>query len=190
MNVTRFLLLLLVLAWGVLGPGTGLALSATQSTQAASSQTSSKTVTGSLPHGNDDNQSRRKDETREQRAAEDPYIPLRVKKDITNHRTVQGRARWAMSPVARLPNHPPQTNARRTTAVNPNPTSSGTSDGVTNRTVIHGTVPARTGTVAALGGEQFRNRRDPGARLASSGGPANSTRGAAVINGSDMRRKL
>lgn len=56
------------------------------------------------------------------------------------------------------------------------------------KTIRHSSLPVRPSTVA-LNGQQFKNSRDLGAHMASSGGPANSTRGTAVINGSDMKRK-
>jgi cytoskeletal protein RodZ len=56
------------------------------------------------------------------------------------------------------------------------------------KTLQHGNVPAAP-PPAALKGQQFKNSRDPGARMAASGGPANSTRGATGISGSDIKRK-
>jgi hypothetical protein len=56
------------------------------------------------------------------------------------------------------------------------------------KTIRHSSLAAHPSTVA-LNGQQFKNSRDPGARMATSGGPANSTRGTAVINGSDIKRK-
>lgn len=41
----------------------------------------------------------------------------------------------------------------------------------------------------AVSGQQFRNSRDPGARLATSGGPLTAARGTAVIDGTRMKRK-
>jgi hypothetical protein len=62
------------------------------------------------------------------------------------------------------------------------------SSNVPGKTVRHSSRPVSPPTVA-LNGQQFKNSRDPGARMASNGGPANSTRGTAVINGSDIKRK-
>lgn len=41
----------------------------------------------------------------------------------------------------------------------------------------------------SVNGQHFRNSRDPGARLAVSGGPLTAARGTAAINGTNMRRK-
>lgn len=59
---------------------------------------------------------------------------------------------------------------------------------VSSKTIRHSSLAAHPSTIA-LDGLQFKNSRDPGARMAVSGGAANSTRGTAVINGSDMKRK-
>ncbi len=41
----------------------------------------------------------------------------------------------------------------------------------------------------SVNGQQIRNLRGPGARVASSGGPLTAARGTAVINGTNMKRK-
>ncbi len=56
------------------------------------------------------------------------------------------------------------------------------------KTIGHSSLAVHPSTVA-LNGQQFKNSRDPGAHMATSGGPANSTRGTAGIKGSDMKRK-
>jgi hypothetical protein len=58
----------------------------------------------------------------------------------------------------------------------------------TNKLLKHSSPPVATPTVA-LNGLQFRNSRDPGARMTTSGGLANSTRGTAALNGSEMKRR-
>jgi hypothetical protein len=59
-------------------------------------------------------------------------------------------------------------------------------------------VPARTAnphgtnvsaSLVAVNGQQFKNSRDPGARLAVSGGSLTAARGTAGINGTTMKRK-
>jgi len=44
-------------------------------------------------------------------------------------------------------------------------------------------------TAPSVNGQQFKNSRDPGARLAVSGGPLTAARGTAAINGTNMKRK-
>jgi hypothetical protein len=62
------------------------------------------------------------------------------------------------------------------------------SSNVLGKTVRHSGMPLPPSTVA-LNGQQFKNSRDPGARMASTGGSANSARGTGAINGSDIKRK-
>jgi hypothetical protein len=47
----------------------------------------------------------------------------------------------------------------------------------------------RPPVAAALNGQQFKNAHNPGASLAIRRGPANSSGGTAVIDGTDMKRK-
>lgn len=63
-----------------------------------------------------------------------------------------------------------------------------TSNGIPNKTINHHGAPVPSAT-GAINGQQFRSPRGPGARLASSGGPLTATRGTAVINGTNMKRK-
>jgi hypothetical protein len=67
-------------------------------------------------------------------------------------------------------------------------TSSTVPSEVPNKPPRHAGIPVPPPT-AALNGQQFKNSRDPGARMATSGGSANSPRGTAVIDGSAMKRK-
>jgi len=57
-----------------------------------------------------------------------------------------------------------------------------------SKVLKHPGMPVPPPTVA-LSGQQFQNSRDRSARMAISGGSANSARGTAVINGSDIKRK-
>jgi len=65
----------------------------------------------------------------------------------------------------------------------PQPTKAAAAKAVNQRSV-----PALPPT-ASLNGQQFKNSRDPGSRLAVSGGPLTAARGAAALNGSNMKRK-
>jgi hypothetical protein len=60
--------------------------------------------------------------------------------------------------------------------------------GVSSKTASHRSVPTPPSTVA-VNGQQFKSSRDPGAHLASSGGPLTAARGTAAINGTTMKRK-
>jgi len=68
-----------------------------------------------------------------------------------------------------------------------NPTSSTRSSDVPDKTLKHPSVPVPAPTVA-IDGQQFRSSRHPGARMTSSGGPANATRSRG-INGTGMKPK-
>jgi hypothetical protein len=68
-----------------------------------------------------------------------------------------------------------------------NPSSSTRSSDVPDKTLKHPSVPVPAPTVA-IDGQQFRSSREPGARMTTSGGPANSMRSSG-INGTDMKPK-
>jgi hypothetical protein len=68
------------------------------------------------------------------------------------------------------------------------PISRISSSDIPGKAVRNSSNPILSSTVA-LNGQQFKNPRNPGGRMASSGGSANLTRGTAVINGSGMKRK-
>jgi hypothetical protein len=57
-----------------------------------------------------------------------------------------------------------------------------------NKAISHRSLPAHP-SAASVNGQQFRNSRNPGARLAASGGPSAAARGTAVISGNNMKRK-
>lgn len=59
---------------------------------------------------------------------------------------------------------------------------------VQNKSVSHHRASVPSAAVC-VDGQQIRNLRDPGARLASSGGPLTTARRTAVINGTNMKRK-
>ena len=59
---------------------------------------------------------------------------------------------------------------------------------VSRKAASRRSVPVPPATVA-VNGQQIKNSRDPGARLAVSGGAINSKGDTAVINGSDIKRK-
>jgi len=115
---------------------------------------------------------------------------VEVKGGAREHRPVAVRAKPA-------PNHRPPSG--RTPAVNDSrseagrnvpdshPSSSTRSSNLSEKTFKHPSVPGPPPTVA-IHGQQFRNSRLPGARMTTSGGAANSTRGT-VINGTDIKPK-
>ena len=59
---------------------------------------------------------------------------------------------------------------------------------VPSKAVNRHSVPAPP-PAASINGQQFKSSHDPGAHLASSGGPLTATKGTAAINGTNMKRK-
>lgn len=49
--------------------------------------------------------------------------------------------------------------------------------------------PSAPSSAVSVNGQQFKNSRNPGARLVASGGPLAAARGAAAINGTGMKHK-
>jgi hypothetical protein len=78
----------------------------------------------------------------------------------------------------------------RTSAVDSNATGSGTIHAVVGQSTGNrkASTPSPSPSVA-VNGQQFRNPHDPGARLASTGGPLTASRGTAAINGTNIKRK-
>jgi len=70
--------------------------------------------------------------------------------------------------------------------INLRQTGATTSTDSPSKTVNRRSVPV-SGSSVALNGNHFKNNRDPGARLAISGGPLTGTKGTAVINGTNMK---
>jgi len=66
--------------------------------------------------------------------------------------------------------------------------SLGTTTGISKRTVSRNNV-THPSPAAFLSGQQFKNSRDPGARMAASGGGATAARGTASIDGTGMKPK-
>jgi hypothetical protein len=73
-------------------------------------------------------------------------------------------------------------------AAPPEPMDAKAATHIPNKAVSHQGPPAISSSVA-VNGQRFKNSRDPGARLAASGGPATVARGTAAINGTNMTRK-
>lgn len=67
--------------------------------------------------------------------------------------------------------------------------TSSPSAGVPDSVVNHSTGSVRPAVAAGRNGHPFKNAHNSGASLAISGGPANPTRGTAVINGTERTRK-
>jgi hypothetical protein len=117
-------------------------------------------------------------------------VPKRVGR-VTPHRPIQTNSNRAST----HPLHPaksPAVNSARSdshsTVTGTQQTDKKTAVAGLRKTNGHGDAITPPQTIA-LNGQRFRNSRDPGARLAISGGPVTEARGTAAINGNDMKRK-
>lgn len=191
MKTTRFFFLMIL--WAALMHGTSFARPTSQASEPRPSQSRSRTVSVRPSDSNDENQVRgENDQTGSERADQDLNVPARATKAISEHRA-------SGSHPKQLPNHQARsvkvqaTKGLRTdapaTAVDPRQTGASKSVPVPNRMLSNRSLLVRAPAVAALSGQEFKNARNPSASLAISGGPANSTRNTAAINGTNMKRK-
>jgi len=164
----------------VLLPGTGFAGPSNQVPEPALSHDTS-------PDRSKDRTAGEKDQTGNYLNDNQKTLPGR-KAGVPEHRPVGVGAKPAAHPRSGKP--PAVNDPRSETGRNvrdSNPTSSTRTSDLPDKTLRHpsGPVPAPT---VAIDGQQFRSSRDPGARMTSSGGPANATR-SRVINGTGMKPK-
>lgn len=111
---------------------------------------------------------------------------------LSRRRLDVGHAKQAPSRQARSVKTQGNTNLRKetpATAVDSRQSGSRKSAGIPDRIVNSRNLPVRPRAIAVLDGPQFKNPRNRGSSLAIRGGPANSTRNTAVINGTGMKRK-
>jgi hypothetical protein len=108
-----------------------------------------------------------------------PRTPARPPKSVSPHQIRS--AKTAANGNLSAANKPADTLESRQSG-------SGTSTGILHKTATPHSVAVRL-TADSVNGQQFKNSRNPGARMATSGGSPNSTHGTAVINGSDIKRK-
>jgi hypothetical protein len=181
-------ILLATIFWAVITRGACVGL---QSAQAPSMN--HQTVAGEGAKGNENTQAQTgKDEAvnSPDRSQTAPASPART----------AAKGRTVVRPTKPAPSHPVSSAkkpaneslpAANTLADQPksHPTGSSTSTGSPHKTVNPRSAPVPS-YAESLNGQQFKNSRVPGSRMASAGGPANSTRGTAAINGSDMKRKF
>jgi len=184
MKTTRFLLLMIVGA-GLL-QGTSVASQSNSATQQMPSQ---KTGQSTSDHTNGEVRGE-KEQTPSAQADEDTRPPTGAS------RTAQHRSRASSSkPTSAHPAAPaktPTTNHHRSEVPGSVATQQQTGlkavAAVSSKAASHRSVPVPPATVA-VNGQPLKSSRDPGARLASSGGPLTATRGTAAINGTNMKRK-
>jgi hypothetical protein len=195
MKITCFLFASLFLA-GLI-PGTGLGYSFAQAMQQGPSQGAEKIASGPVAEGQKDTQatdeknqdsrntngkstnSKSISKTKIKRG-----LIVRPAKPAPIHRQVQS----ANGPTAN--NFPPipTENAAHFSQTAPNVAAASASAVIPHKTQSYQKTSALA-SAFSINGERFKNSRQPGARLAINGGPANSTHGTAAINGSDIKRK-
>jgi len=181
MKKTRFLFGMIF--WALLVHGASFGSQSGKAPEQTPSQSSEKSVNNSSPDGNKDTQARGENEN-------DKGFPPSRQGTAKRHPSAS-HAKPAPVRQLRSGKTPPANNFRTEsprTTLDSHQTSSNVASEVPNKPPKHAGIPVPPPT-AALNGQQFKNSRDPGARMASSGGSANSTRGTAVINGSDIKRK-
>jgi hypothetical protein len=178
--------------WAVLVGGASFGSRSGQAQEHTSSQSGEKSAKSSPTGNNDTHPLGEKDQTTE-------YLPS--DENQKSFATIKAGTRKHLPAVS--PAKPPQNRQLRsaktpaakdlqTEALQNVPGSDQTgwslSSGGPGKTIRPSRLAVHPSTVA-LNGQQFKNARDPGARMASSGGSANSARGTAVINGSDIKPK-
>ena len=184
--------LLPMIFWAVLVGGASFASQSNQTREQTAATSHEKSANGSRAGSNDTQGRGEKDQTTE-------YLPAdENQKSFAAVTASTGKHRPAVSHAKPLQNR--QLRSAKTAGAKhlqtealqnvpgSHQTSPSVSSGGPGKTIRHSSLAVHPSTVA-LNGRQFTNARDPGARMATSGGPANSTRGTAVINGSDMKRK-
>jgi hypothetical protein len=153
----------------------------TAATSDENSAHSSRGSNGTQARGEKDQTGNYSDESQQNFAA--------ARKGTPKRRPAASHTKPAPSHPLRSGKTPAANNLRTVTSQNDSHQTSLTMpSGIPNKPCKHPSMTVPPSTVA-LNGQQFKNSRDPGARMASSGGSANSTRGTAVINGSDIKRK-
>ena len=181
-SVRQTRVLLTMIFWAALVRGVSSGSPSGHAQEPTSAQSSEKSASTEPASGRNDTPARgQKDQTKR------PGVPTAKTRDnraaVTHAQPAPRRQRHSAKTTANnlrtetLQNVPDSHHASPTLSSN-NP----------GKTVRHSSPPMSSST-AALNGQQFKNSRDPGARMASNGGLANSTRGTAVINGSEIKPK-
>jgi hypothetical protein len=175
----------------VLVHGASFASQSDQAQEETSSQSGEKSANHSSPEGSNDTQVRGQKDQIGRYSNENQKGVLAAKDGTLKRRLSASHAEPLPSRQLRSGKMPAPDNLGTETprdTLDSHPISLTMPSRVPNKPVKHPSMllppPA-----AALNGQQFKNSRDPGAHLATSGGPANSRRGTAVVNGSDLKPK-
>jgi hypothetical protein len=189
MKKARFLLVMIF--WALLLHGASFGSQSDREKEQTSSLSDERSATNSSPDSSKDSQARgQKDEAGKYTDANQQSFAA-AKKATPKRRPSTSQTKPASVRQQRLGTTLAGSNFQTETpgnAPDSRHTSSTISSEISNQPQKHAGMPV-PGPTVAVNGQQFKNSRDPGARLATSGGLANSRRGTAVINGSDIKRK-
>ena len=186
MKTVRLFFVTMVAA--VLLPGTSLARHADHPSQQAPSQSVGKSDSN---HQRDIELRDENGQTRSGVAGQFSQRSAPLTKTTIKHRSSTSHPQPAVSHPRRFNrtpviNGPPIHTPRA--VIGPQEASRKTAIPVPTQVVSQRSLSAPSSAVS-VNGRQFKNSRDSGARLAVSGGPLTSSRGTAVINGTNMKRK-
>jgi hypothetical protein len=185
MKMVRLFFVMMIAA--VVLAGTSLARQADRPSQQAPSQSGDKSDSNYQRGVEVRNEN---DQTRSGEAGQISKRSTYLAKTTTKSRSSPSHSQPAVSHPRRL-NKTPATSGPRIDApsivTGPQETSLKTAVPVPNQAVRHRNPSAPS--FVSVSGQQFKNSRDPGAHLAISGGPLTAARGAAAINGTNMKRK-
>ena len=185
-------ILLPMIFWAVLVGGASFASQSNQTREQTAATSHEKSANSSRAGSNDTQSRREKDQTTEYLPSDENQksfgaIKAGTRKHlpaVSHAKPPQNRQlRSAKTPAAKDLQTEALQNVPGSHQTSPSLSSSGP-----GKTIRHSSRAVHPSTVA-LNGQQFKNARDPGARMATSGGPANSTRGTTAINGTDVKRK-
>jgi hypothetical protein len=187
MRQTRILLPMIF--WAALGHGASIWSQSSRGPGQASSQAATPET---ADHGNENGRvTAEKDEARSDLDRNQTGPTVKARSSAKLH-SVTSRAKPVSHLQVRSANTAPNgsLSAPNTSADNSELRQNGSSmsTDIPHKTANPHSVPIPL-TADSVNGQQFKNARDPGARMATSGGAANSMRGTAVINGSDIKRK-
>jgi hypothetical protein len=185
----KALVLLAMIFWVVLICGTGFGIQSSQAQETTLSQGNENATKPDTSDGTKDTQARgQKDQISEYQ--DENGKGFATAKIGSKRRPTAGQVKPAQSRQLRSSKttaNDLQTQMPRNT-LDSLQTSSTRPFEVSNKPLKHPSVPALPPAVV-LNGQSFKNSRNPGARMASTGGSANLARGTGAINGSDIKRK-
>jgi hypothetical protein len=179
-------LLLPMLFWTVVMPGTNFAAAqARPAPQHAIPQSSEKSADQQKDQvGNEKNQASAKEADENQAQSADVARTTAKRHPSASHsKPVQAR----QARPAKITTNSPRTDTPGRVAPLEQ-TSSKRVTNIPNKAISHHSSSASP-SVVSVNGQQFKNSRDPGARLAASGGPVTSPRGTAAISGTGMKHR-